>query len=178
MKRHAKIVLTTIILVFFQCGKKTGFYPVKAQPELLEGSDVIISNFHATSYKEQSLEWDMQAKKSYTIQDTGLTHVYHFTIHFYDNGQIANTITAEKGIFDSSAGKFILKNNVLVQSANGRKLTTSELTWYEKSQVLFTDKPVQIELPEGDIISGIGLKADKKINRYELYQGHGFHPPE
>lgn len=173
-----KNLVFIVLIVMGACGKKTGFFPVKWPVEKLPEADVVIDRFTSTSYKEQKTEWYLIARKAYVVQDTGLTHIYDFEITFYEKGVKANMIQAKEGVLDNEKHQFHIQKNVLVTSVNGRELKTNSLTWYEKSKLLFTKEPVEIRLPEGDIIKGTGFQADQKLNKFVLFNGRGVHPPE
>ncbi len=82
-------------------------------------------------------------------------------------GEVVSTLTAKYAIRKESMGIIIVRDSVVWQSTQKERLTTSELTWDERRQKVFTDHFVVITRPE-EILYGRGFEADQDFSNITL----------
>jgi lipopolysaccharide assembly outer membrane protein LptD (OstA) len=63
--------------------------------------------------------------------------------------------------------------SVIIQAVNGRKINAESILYEGKTKMFSSQESVQITYPEGDIIKGIGFRADSELNKVEIFQVTG-----
>lgn len=149
-----------------------------SEPPSLEHrqADGVLYNFTAKNYHQNELSWFLKAQKGEIYLPEKINHLYQVEMTYYENGKESTKLRCAEAIQNEENKTLLLKNQVVVQSINGRTLYAEELLWREPEQTLVSEKPVKIILPSGDIISAKALTADKKLNKIVLKAGKGFHP--
>ncbi|MDH5720090.1 MAG: LPS export ABC transporter periplasmic protein LptC [Spirochaetia bacterium] len=165
------------LFIIFSCGKKSGFYSVKGEPDKEKGADLVIRNFSAQGYRIKEPLWDLYAKEAYLIYPKNLIKIHKIALTLYqDNSPVY--LTASNGVLFQKRQLLTLAGRVMVTGAEGKRLETESLTWDEKEKKLYTDDDVKITFLEGDILEGKGLIADSRLNKITIKKGKLFHPPE
>ena len=86
-------------------------------------------------------------------------------VEFFDaNQRTTGTLSAKYGERIEGDYKIVVRDSVVWQSAQGDKLDTEELTWDERSKMIFTNKFVTVTRPD-EIIFGYGFEADQDFKR-------------
>jgi LPS export ABC transporter protein LptC len=58
-----------------------------------------------------------------------------------------------------------VSGDVVFINAKGERLETEQLTWYQDSASISTDKPVRVKRGN-DVVHGLGLRATEDFSRY------------
>lgn len=174
----AKKVLTFIMLgLFLFCQKQSPFRELQGPLDKLENADAVIRNFLATGFQGAEQAYTLAGEEAYLFQQINVTRVYKVVIEYPEKGEkLPTIITANEALVDNPGRKTELRGDVTVKSPNGRTLECKDLVWDQSKQVLNTEAEVKIVMPSGDIIEGVGLSADQKLNRLVLKRGRGLHP--
>ena len=170
--RKLSLIFMAIML---HCSKSDSFYLVKDMAEKMDGANAVVRNFTALGYTAKDKVWELIADEAYMYSDTDLTYVFTVDLDYYKNGKKSTKVYGNKGLLNNREGTLRIDEEVRVFSSNGRKLYTDYLTWYDKEQVLDTDAPVTITFPEGDVIKGVGMRADQKLEKWVLKSGRAVH---
>lgn len=156
------------------------FESVPASYASLPDADIEISNFSAISFDKEQTQWKLNAKHAVLFERTKETRVFDIVLYYYtsarQNQDEATKIEASEGIIREDTKSLKLKGNVVVSSANGRKLYTSQLEWSNEQKELRSNENVKIVMKSGDTIMGTGLITDSKLNKIVLTGGQGYHP--
>jgi len=151
---------------------------VKAIP-ILHTEDVssLVSDSGITRYRLDAKVWD-----TYSMKDEGNVNVFPKGIHVERFDSLFNV---EGSIVADTAYNYVKKElwravgNVVVKNMEGRTFETSELFWDTKAppnsvNAFYTDKPVKIVEPDGNISYGRnGFKADRQLNIIRLFSMKG-----
>lgn len=99
------------------------------------------------------------------------------TLHvdFYnDSMKVQSQLDARYGRYKTNENRVFLRDSVVVLNTLGDTLHCMELWWDQQSQTYYTDKPVRILRPNGQILHGnYGLVANQDLTNIELKSGHG-----
>ena len=99
------------------------------------------------------------------------------TLHvdfFNDSMKVQSQLNARYGRYITNENRVFLKDSVMVVNTLGDTLHCMELWWDQQSQKYYTDKPVRILRPNGQILYGnYGLVANQDLTNIELKSGHG-----
>jgi len=164
------IFLIFLFINLINCGSKSKFFPVKSETDKEAGADLVIRNFSAQGYQVKTPQWDIYATEAYLIYSKNIINIYQVVLNLYQTDSSVY-LTASKGTLFQKENKLEITGNVIVINSDGKKLETESLTWYEKEKRLVSNKPVKITFPEGDVLSGSGLRADTKLNKITLLNG-------
>lgn len=160
-----------------QCQKQAPFKELRGPADRHDNADAVIRNFSATGFQGVDQTYNLTGDEAYLFQQANVTRVYKVVIEYPEKGEKKPTIiTADEAVVDNPSHKTELRGNVSVKSPNGRTLECKDLVWDQSKQVLNTEAAVKIVMPSGDIIEGVGLSADQKLNRLVLKRGKGLHP--
>ena len=86
---------------------------------------------------------------------------------FGPEGKTDAKLTAKYGIRYQLHGKVTVRDSVVWQDAENKKLETQELHWDERQQKIFTNKFVVITQPE-EIIYGHGFEANQDLSHAKI----------
>ncbi len=76
-------------------------------------------------------------------------------------------LSAIRGTYDDQAGRLEAWENVVLVNAEGERLETEHLIWSHDSDLVRTNRPVEIQSAQGTL-RGRGLTSDSKFERYEI----------
>jgi LPS export ABC transporter protein LptC len=91
-------------------------------------------------------------------------------VEFFQGGYQPQTwLEADRGTRYPEEKRIILEGHVRLYNRKKDKLESSELTWDEEAQKIFTERFVRITQPEkGDTTYGFGFVSDQKFSRFEI----------
>lgn len=140
-------------------------YPIET------GKDVEInytdSGYTKAIVKAPLLERYVNENQNYTEMSKGID-VQFLT----KNGTVESFLKAKYAIRFDKERKMVAKNDVVVLNINGDTLRTSELTWDETKQKVFSDKEVRITT-KSEIIKGEGFESDMSFKNPKIYKISG-----
>ncbi len=96
-----------------------------------------------------------------------------FELIFYDaNSKFDGRLTAKNGYINGDNSVMIARDSVVFENKNKETLHTEELTWYEDSAKVYTNKFVTIERADG-VIYGKGLTSNQNFTNYTIKEPTG-----
>jgi len=94
-------------------------------------------------------------------------------VYFYNDSSIVSSkLTAQEAYIDEDKEKMIAKINVELINESGEKLSTEELIWDEKSQLVYTDETVEIRNKK-EVIFGEGFESKPDFTFYKIKNVRG-----
>jgi LPS export ABC transporter protein LptC len=124
-----------------------------------------MDNFSLSGFAEKGKkDWDIAGKSA----DIGGTVIKLNDVQstlYGDNSTVH--LTAQQGDFDRQQGKLHLEKDVVVTTSEGAKLTTDQLNWDRKGQLVSTPSQVNIE-KEDMRVTGQGANARTDLNKVNL----------
>jgi LPS export ABC transporter protein LptC len=85
-------------------------------------------------------------------------------IIFYDvNGREDGNIVADSAINRDKEQIIEFHKNVVCTNAKGETFKSDELIWNQAQKIIYSNKPVQLTTPTGDILNGVSFKSDDKL---------------
>ena len=102
----------------------------------------------------------IEADTTYFYDASQTAELRQLTIIFFSSeGMETSRITAEWGTYELRTGKMLARTNVVGTTPDGRRLTTSELTYDRLGNQLRTDKAFVFDGPD-EHLEGSGFTAD------------------
>jgi len=98
---------------------------------------------------------------------------------FEDDLSVKGTLTADYAIEKTKENLIEFRKNVVVTNAQGQTFKSDELIYDETKKTYHTDKPVEINLGNGDVMQGVGANSNASMYPWELERSTGiFHVDE
>ncbi|MCB0663024.1 MAG: LPS export ABC transporter periplasmic protein LptC [Saprospiraceae bacterium] len=89
-------------------------------------------------------------------------------VDFYDmDKKVTSWLTAKYGERYQQQGIIIVRDSVVWKSSTKEQLETSELTWDEKKEKVYTNKFVVVRRP-GEILYGYGFESNQDFTRSKI----------
>jgi LPS export ABC transporter protein LptC len=93
---------------------------------------------------------------------------------FNDSMKVESQLNARYGRYKTNENRVFLRDSVVVFNTLGDTLHCMELWWDQQQQKYYTDKPVRIHRPNGQILHGnYGMTANQNLTNIEIRSGHG-----
>ncbi len=90
------------------------------------------------------------------------------TAHVFDeHDRPSAVITADRMTYQDQKDRFIARGQVVVETTDGKRLTSEHLTWNEEERKIRTPGFVRITTPT-DRVQGYGLVAAEDLSTYRL----------
>ena len=155
------IIFILLILGLAGCAKNS------EQPivEDREEPDVIINNFKDRYNSGLQKIWMVDSKYAEIYNKKKFIYLKDVYVEFYRDNKFSSSVKADKGMIDNSFKKVLAQSNVVVKSDDGSLLYTRTLTYEDSISKFVTEDYVKIIRPKGDIIEGIGMEADKNLEK-------------
>lgn len=95
-------------------------------------------------------------------------------VTFFDENQnISSVLTAKYGLRIENRLEVIVRDSVVWQSVDQRRLETEELIWDERKKKVFTNRFVAVMLPPGDTTFHMGFEADQDFSNVKFKSTSG-----
>lgn len=114
------------------------------------------------------------ATKPYKEMSNGVKIVF-----YEDDLSIKGTITSQYAIEKDKENLIEFHKNVVAKNAQGETFKSDELIYDETSKKLYSNKPVQIIMTNGNIMNGTGFNSNESLYPWHIDQSTGtFHVTE
>lgn len=124
-----------------------------------------ISDFSLSGYEDKGRKsWDISGKSADIF--TEVVKLQEVNGNLYGENENVN-LTAKKGNFNKDEGKVYLKDNVVITTSGGARLTTDSMDWDRKKQLVTTEDKVNINKDNMNII-GTGVYGEPGLNKVSL----------
>ncbi|MCE9500769.1 MAG: LPS export ABC transporter periplasmic protein LptC [Leptospira sp.] len=160
----AIIASAYLFILFFNqsCTQKKS---MKIENERESGSTISIRNFRRNAFDDKgTLLWKLKSEESFVYLLENKTIFYNILFDQYENGRLKTSVTGDRGEVNHTTKKLTLKGNIVLKSENSKTLSTDELLYDLDGKKLTTDSSVIVS-GNGTVIRGIGLRADKDLNK-------------
>jgi len=151
-----------IYLLLFLCFFFSSFVFANVIPDQ---SAQQISDFSLVGYEEKGKKsWDISGRSADIF--TEVVKLKDVSGNLYGKDEDVN-LTAKKGDFNKEDGKVSLKEDVVITTSQGARLTTDSMDWDRKNQVVTTKDRVNIDKDNINIV-GIGAHGEPGLNKMAL----------
>jgi len=140
------------------------------------GVDVIYSDsakVKARLLTPLMIEWN-DPNKGYQEMPKGVN------ITFYDDDlKVKGTIKSEYAIRLQKENTITFRKNVVATNAQGETFKSEELVYDQTAKKIYTKKPVEIDMGNGNVMHGIGATSNESLYPWNIDQSTGvFHVDE
>ncbi|MFJ1262545.1 LPS export ABC transporter periplasmic protein LptC [Capnocytophaga canis] len=95
-------------------------------------------------------------------------------VDFFDKDNNKNTVEAKYGIIYMNSQMVELRDSVVLTTYDGKKLTTEQLFWDQKTDWIFTDQEFSFtDHKKGTVTKGVGMDFDKAFSTVKAHKTTG-----
>lgn len=156
------VIIFVIIMMNVYCNRRISLSVINIRP------DMKVENLISINYQNGKIMWEIQAKESCYYFDEKRSIAKTIVMNYYNDNKKAALIEADKAIIHTDSKNIELIGNVDLLSTSGNRLLTPKIRWDHHTKLLDTDEKIKILRKNGDIIEGIGLKANYDLEDYEI----------
>lgn len=162
-----------MILYFLSFGFCKKIPTTKVQTDTLEGSTIAIRDYLRYAYdNEGKLKWKLKASETYYFQKEAKTILLNIYAEQYEDKKIKAKLWAKKGEILQDSNLLKIEGEIKIITNDGKTILAEELVFNTDEQILRSEKNVTIQT-KGTTIQGVGLEADKNIDKYKILKPKG-----
>ncbi len=162
-------IISIFFYIFICCGKESRVGEKISTNEINKIKEMPDSEIFDFSYKftdKGKLAWELFSEKAEIYKKNHLIKVNGVHLTFYNkDGSINTGVDSKYGVVYEDKHLLSAISNVVLRTSDGAVLYTDILFWDDNRKKLYTDSAVKIVRENGDIIEGIGLEADQKLEK-------------
>lgn len=145
--------------------------PVAAKSALADSADQVIYNLRTTLTNQGVSRAQLQSDTAYAFEDNTRYELDNVHTTFYTaTGTKDGVLTSRRGTYNSRTSRMIARQNVVVVSEDGRRLTTPELIYDQQRNELSSDSAFIMTEPNRRL-EGIGFRSDPDMKNIQILKG-------
>ena len=158
-------ILIACVSLLGGCGRERSTGPVGSTGEL---PDQEVRNFVLTETDEGTPVWKLYARYAAMYDARNNIVARAVRVDFFDpRGKKTSELSAREGEIDQLSRDMTARGNVVIQTAEGTRMSTEELRFMNRTQRVRSDREVRVERA-GDVLTGIGFESDPELKHYEF----------
>lgn len=174
MKELARVGAALCLLVTAACQNDTVVPPVAVRNALADSAEQVMYGIQQSLSQRGVLQAELQADSAFFFDDNSRIELRGVHLTFYTKtGQKSSVLTARQGTYNTRFQMTEARQNVVVVSTDGRRLTTEQLRYYIGRDEVASDSAFVLTQPNGDKATGIGFVADPNLNNIRILKRPG-----
>lgn len=145
--------------------------PVASQSPLADSADQVIYGLRFNLTDKGVDRAHLLADTAYFFEEN--TRIELEPVHttfFTATGARDAVLTSKRGTYNSRTSSMVARENVLVVSEDGRRLTTSELTYNQQRNEISSDSAFVMTEPNRRL-EGVGFRSDPDMKNIQILKG-------
>lgn len=169
--RVAALVMVTLMLVAACTDKKTLPTARGGGSPLADSADQVMFGLRFALNNEGLNRARLKADTAYFFDDNSRVELENVNTIFYNAAGAQDAVlTSRRGTYNTRLGHMVARQNVVVVSQDGRRLTTSELVYDQLRNEIASDSAFVMTEP-GRRLEGIGFRSDPDMNNIRILKG-------
>jgi LPS export ABC transporter protein LptC len=157
--------LALAVSMAFGCGRQASVGPAASTGEL---PDQEVSDFVLTETDQGNVQWTLYARYAATFSSRNQTTARGVRVDFFDpKGKKSSELTAREGEINDRTHDMIARGNVVLQSAEGTRMSTQSMRFLNREQKIVSEEFVRVERA-GDVLTGYGFESDPELRHFEF----------
>ncbi|HET9327031.1 MAG TPA: LPS export ABC transporter periplasmic protein LptC [Candidatus Eisenbacteria bacterium] len=162
---RAGCVMAMVALMALGCEKAPRTEPGPASGEM---PDQEVSDFVVTETDAGQPQWTLYARSAAIYNARNAIVAHGVRVDFFDEeGKRSSTLTAREGELNQQRRDMVARGNVVLQTTEGTRMSTEELSFINQRQRIVSDLFVRVERA-GDVLTGIGFESDPNLEHFEF----------
>jgi LPS export ABC transporter protein LptC len=130
--------------------------------------DSEVEDFTVTETDSGKAEWTLFARHAATYTPRDLVTARAVRIDFFGpDGKQSSELIAREGELYQRTRDMVARGSVVLQTAEGWRMTTEELHFLNSRRRITSDKLVRVE-KEGSVLEGVGFESDPNLEHFEF----------
>ena len=167
---RARIALVGLLAAGIAGGACTGDQATipKVRSPLADSADQVLSGIEFLLTAGGVQQGKLKADSGFMFENSTRIELRHVTTDFFTKtGDPTGTLTSREGTYLKARGSLEARDNVVVVSTDGRRrLTTPQLRYDERTNLITTDSAYTLT-QEGQVHRGVGFATDPDFTRFE-----------
>jgi len=160
------LLLWGALLLVTGCQSRSQVNPNPSSGEL---PDQEVRDFVLSETDQGRMEWKLYAVSAATFQARNTVVAHSVRVDFFDEtGKRSSTLTAREGELNQVQRDMLARGNVVLQTAEGTRMSTDRLRFINQTQRIVTDAFVRVEQPGGNVLTGYGFESDAELRHFEF----------
>jgi LPS export ABC transporter protein LptC len=163
--RWPALLLVGACLAAAGCNGLPRANPIKSRGEM---PDQEVTDFVLTETDAGHPQWTLYARWAATYTARNVVVARDIRVDFFDEqGARASELTAREGEIQQLTRDMTARGNVILKTTEGTLMTTEELFFRNRAQLITSDRLVRVER-QGDALEGVGFSSDPKLEHFEF----------
>jgi LPS export ABC transporter protein LptC len=130
--------------------------------------DQEVTDFVLTETDAGHPQWTLYSKWAATYTARNVVVARDIRVDFFDEkGARSSELTAREGEIQQLTRDMTARGNVVLKTTEGTRMTTEELFFSNRAQLITSDRLVRVER-EGDALEGVGFSSDPALHHFEF----------
>jgi len=130
--------------------------------------DQEVTDFVLTETDAGRPQWTLYAKWAATYTAKNLVIARDIRVDFFDEqGKRTSELNAREGEIQQLTRDMTARGNVVLTTTEGTRMTTEELHFGNREQLITSDRLVRVERA-GDTLEGVGFQGDPELKHFEF----------
>lgn len=168
-----KVFIVIAASFLLACKANQVFYTVPASDNEPSQADAVIRQFEARAFEGSDLKWTLTGTEAFVFNESDITVINMANAQSYSKGQKSTTMSSNNLKINNATEEMKASGSVVIQAVNGRRINAESILYEGKTKVFSSQEAVKITYAEGDVINGIGFRADSELNKVEIFQVTG-----
>ena len=168
-----RLVALALVLVAAAC-KDEAPPPVAAKPVIGDSAEQVLFGMRVALTAKGVRRADMAADTMFTYDAMNRMELKNVNTTFYTiNGAKDATLTSREGTYDARMQELRGRGNVVILSADGRRLQSPHLVYNQARNEISSDTSFTFNDPvQGRKLSGIGFVSDPNLRNLRVLRGY------
>jgi LPS export ABC transporter protein LptC len=161
----AALLLAGACLATAGCNGLPRANPMSSRQDL---PDQEVTDFVLTETDAGRPQWTLYSKWAATYTAKNIVVARDIRVDFFDEkGARSSELTAREGEIQQLTRDMTARGNVVLKTTEGTRMTTEELFFRNREQLITSDRLVRVER-EGDALEGVGFSSDPALQHFEF----------
>jgi LPS export ABC transporter protein LptC len=167
--RAAALLTATLLLA--ACNDKKALPTARGGSPLADSADQVMFGAWFNLTHQGLARARLNADTAYFFDDNTRVELENVRTTFYNAvGAQDAVLTSRWGTYNTRLGNMIARQNVVVVSQDGRRLTTSELIYNQPRNEIASDSAFVLTEPNRRL-EGVGFRSDPNMNNIRILKG-------
>jgi LPS export ABC transporter protein LptC len=163
--------LAVLCAVALACGSDKKQPPVATHSPLADSADQIMYGAQFNVNDEGLSRARLNSDTVYFFDDNTRMELQPVNTTFFTvTGAKDAVLTSRRGSYNNRTGNMIARQNVVVVSEDGRRLTTEELKYNQQTNQISSDSAFVMTEPNRRI-AGVGFRSDPNMKNIQILKG-------
>ena len=144
--------------------------PLSSEPTVADSADQVLFGVHTNIVANGVRRGELFADTAFTFEQGARMELRGVRTNFFtDAGALNGTLTSREGTYNTRQGFMEARGSVVVQTQDGRQLTSPELRYLLNQELIRTDSSFVLTRP-GERLTGVGFSSDPNLRNIQIFK--------